>query len=273
MVIANKSRVGNKRYTIPVRLSLHFSEGCVCVLGRVWLWDSMECCPPGPSVRGILQARILEWGAMPSSWGSSQPGDWTQVSCGSCVGKRMLYHRATWEAPSEGSRSQNKPEPPVVINVMDWNVTGWGAWKDELLWGRVIVSLCKSGQDRLCEKVIFEWTPGNSKGESCVSVLEEFRQRVNKPRKSWRGNTPHMEPEEASERRWDGWRNSDRAGPCRPLKNTTFYLGWIRKALKVTMLNLTWALCSWKPETVQETPLLLYPGEWLTAKNYSSTHD
>ena len=187
MVIANKSRVGNKRYTIPVRLSLHFSEGCVCVLGRVWLWDSMECCPPGPSVRGILQARILEWGAMPSSWGSSQPGDWTQVFCGSCVGKRMLYHRATWEAPSEGSRSQNKPEPPVVINVMDWNVTGWGAWKDELLWGRVIVSLCKSGQDRLCEKVIFEWTPGNSKGESCVSVLEEFRQRVNKPRKSWRG--------------------------------------------------------------------------------------
>ena len=199
--------------------------------------------------------------------------DWTRVSCGSCVGKRMLYHRATWEAPGEGSRRQNKPEPPVVINVMDWNVTGWGAWKDELLWGRVIVSLCKSGQDRLCEKVIFEWTPGNSKRESCVSVLEEFIQRVNKPRKSWRGNTPHMEPEEASEHRWDGWRNSDWVGPCRPLKNTTFYLGWIRKPLKVTMLNLTWALCSWKPEIVQETLLLLYPGEWLTAKNYSSTHD
>ena len=34
-----------------------------------------------------------------------------------------------------------------------------------------------------------------------LSVLEEFIQRVNKPRKSWRGNTPHMEPEEASEHR------------------------------------------------------------------------
>ena len=30
---------------------------------------------------GILQARILEWVAMPSSRGSSQPQDWTQVSC------------------------------------------------------------------------------------------------------------------------------------------------------------------------------------------------
>ena len=29
----------------------------------------------------ILQARILEWVAMPSSRGSSQPRDWTQVSC------------------------------------------------------------------------------------------------------------------------------------------------------------------------------------------------
>jgi len=27
----------------------------------------MDCSPPGSSVRGILQARILEWGAMPSS--------------------------------------------------------------------------------------------------------------------------------------------------------------------------------------------------------------
>ena len=33
----------------------------------------------------ILQARILEWVAMPSSRGSSQPRDQTQVSCGSCI--------------------------------------------------------------------------------------------------------------------------------------------------------------------------------------------
>ena len=35
------------------------------------LCDPMDCSPPGSSVRGILQARILEWVAMPSSRGSS----------------------------------------------------------------------------------------------------------------------------------------------------------------------------------------------------------
>ena len=33
-----------------------------------------DCGPPGSSVHGILQARILEWVAIPISRGSSQPG-------------------------------------------------------------------------------------------------------------------------------------------------------------------------------------------------------
>ena len=40
----------------------------------------MDCSPPGSSVHGILQARILEWVAMPSSRGTSQPRYWTQAS-------------------------------------------------------------------------------------------------------------------------------------------------------------------------------------------------
>ena len=43
--------------------------------------DPMDYSPPGFSVHGILQARILEWVAMPFSRESSQPKDWTQVSC------------------------------------------------------------------------------------------------------------------------------------------------------------------------------------------------
>ena len=35
------------------------------------LWDSMDCSPLGSSVHGILQARILEWVAIPFSKGSS----------------------------------------------------------------------------------------------------------------------------------------------------------------------------------------------------------
>ena len=41
----------------------------------------MDCNSPGSSIQGILQARILEWVAMPSSRGPSQPRNWTQVSC------------------------------------------------------------------------------------------------------------------------------------------------------------------------------------------------
>ena len=37
------------------------------------LCDSMDCSPPGSSVCGILQARILEWVTMPFSRGSSRP--------------------------------------------------------------------------------------------------------------------------------------------------------------------------------------------------------
>ena len=45
------------------------------------LWDPMDCSPPGSSVHGISQARILEWVAISSSRGSSQPRDGTWVSC------------------------------------------------------------------------------------------------------------------------------------------------------------------------------------------------
>ena len=51
--------------------------------------DPMDCGPPGSSVHGILQARILEWDAMPSS------RDQTQVSC---TGRRILYRWTTREA-------------------------------------------------------------------------------------------------------------------------------------------------------------------------------
>ena len=42
--------------------------------------DAMDSFPPGSSVRGILQARILEWVAISSSRGSSPPRDQIQVS-------------------------------------------------------------------------------------------------------------------------------------------------------------------------------------------------
>ena len=48
------------------------------------LCDPMDCSPPGSSIQGILQARILDWVVMHSSRGSSPSRDWTQVCCSSC---------------------------------------------------------------------------------------------------------------------------------------------------------------------------------------------
>ena len=56
---------------------------CVCLVTQLCpaLCDPMDCTPPGSSVQRILQARILQWVAIPFSRGSSRPRDWTQDSC------------------------------------------------------------------------------------------------------------------------------------------------------------------------------------------------
>ena len=71
-----------------------FYNACMLnCFSRVWLfWDPIDCSPPGSSVHGILQARILEWVAMSSSRGSSWLRDWTPNSNVSCIGKQVLYH-------------------------------------------------------------------------------------------------------------------------------------------------------------------------------------
>ena len=45
------------------------------------LLDPMDYSLPGNPIHGIFQARILEWVIISFSRGSSQPGDWTRISC------------------------------------------------------------------------------------------------------------------------------------------------------------------------------------------------
>ena len=67
-----------------------------CLVSRVWLFcNPMDCSPPGSSLHGVLQARILEWFAMPCSRGSSQPRHRT---CVSYIGGRVLYCWSIMEA-------------------------------------------------------------------------------------------------------------------------------------------------------------------------------
>ena len=53
---------------------------CLVTQSRPTFCDPMECRPPGFSLHGALQTRILEWVAMPSSRGSSRPRDGSQAT-------------------------------------------------------------------------------------------------------------------------------------------------------------------------------------------------
>ena len=64
---------------LPKIVIWHLSEEKVAQLCPT-LCSPMDCSLPGSSVHGILQAKILEWVAVPFSKESSQPRDQTQVS-------------------------------------------------------------------------------------------------------------------------------------------------------------------------------------------------
>ena len=75
---------------------------CACMpscFSHVWLFVTLwEHSSPDSSAHGILQARVLEWVAMPSSRGSSQPRVWTRV-CLLNWQADFLYHLCHWGSP------------------------------------------------------------------------------------------------------------------------------------------------------------------------------
>ena len=95
------------------------------------LCDSMDYSLPGSSVHGILQARVLEWVAIPFSKRSSQPRDWTQVFCIAC---RFFPIWATREAHKKRTETKTKkiknssqiffPIPPPPFKAKKWEQVG-----------------------------------------------------------------------------------------------------------------------------------------------------
>ena len=81
-------------FIYPVIIAQHlFWFVRVRVLSCVRLFHDLKYCnPPGSSVHGIFQARIVEWVAISYSRGSSQHRGGTHVSCISCIGRWILYH-------------------------------------------------------------------------------------------------------------------------------------------------------------------------------------
>ena len=90
----------------PVKIkpgkSTFLSSSCVCSVSQSCptLFDPMDYSPPGYSVHGIFQARILEWVAISFSFFLIR--NQICISCISCLDRRVLYHCATWGALSGG---------------------------------------------------------------------------------------------------------------------------------------------------------------------------
>ena len=74
------------------------------------LCNSIDCSPPGSSVLGILQARILEWIDIIFTRGSSQPRDPTCVSCDSCFDRWSHNHLA-----------RESTTPSIVMIISSWS--------------------------------------------------------------------------------------------------------------------------------------------------------
>ena len=83
------------------------NQNSVCSIVQLYptLGHPMDCGPPGSSVHGIFQARILEWAAISSSRRSSLPRDQIHISC---IDRQILYHWAPWEAHQNSTKGKNK---------------------------------------------------------------------------------------------------------------------------------------------------------------------
>ena len=109
---------GSQKNVTNHRLGVH-AELCLT------LCDPMDCSPPGSSVHGIFQARILEWVAMPSSRGSSRPRDWTPVSWVSCTGRQNLYHQRHLNFPEMGKKPHAETGKHRHRTERCWKYEGW----------------------------------------------------------------------------------------------------------------------------------------------------
>ena len=88
------------------------------------VYDPMACGLPGSSAHSILQARILEWIAMPCSRGSSQSKDQTHVSLVQPL-SRVRHFVTPWTAAHQASlsiaNSRSLLKPMSIVLVMPSN--------------------------------------------------------------------------------------------------------------------------------------------------------
>ena len=97
------------------------SSSVLSHFSSVWLFATLwTIAHQAPFSMGILQARILEWAAMPSSRESFQPKDQTHISYISCIGRWVLYHYCYLGSPRPSESSENLE--PQNFNSSPWRM-------------------------------------------------------------------------------------------------------------------------------------------------------
>ena len=157
----------------------------------MWLCDPMDCGLLGSSVHGILQARILEWVAIPFSRGSSRHRDQIWVSC--TTGSFFT------NLPSKEAQSTHESQSHSVMSSSLWPHRLYSPWNSPgqntglgslfLLQGifptkglnpglphcrRILCQLSHQGSPRILEWVSYPFSSGSSRprnwtGVSCIA--------------------------------------------------------------------------------------------------------
>ena len=107
----------------------------------------MDCKPPGSSVHGISQARILEWIGVSFSRESSQPRDWNWVSC-LLHCRQVLYWLSYHGIPAELSKILKDDAVKVLCSICQqiWKTQPWPRdWKRS-----VFIPIPKKGNAKEC---------------------------------------------------------------------------------------------------------------------------
>ena len=152
---------------------------CCCSAAQLCptLCDPMDCSLPGSSVHGISLARIQEQVAISFSRGSSWPRDWTHVSC---IGRKILYLWATWEAHM--TWTNHKSSGKYSLSVCPWRTEkqirvspGWPLLTASLLacWVAWVVSESVWPYRRQPTRLPRPWdSPGKNTGVRCHFLLQ-----------------------------------------------------------------------------------------------------
>ena len=142
------------------------THDCLCVSQScLTLCDPMDCSPPGSSVHGILQARILEWVAISFSRGSSWSRNWTWVSC---IAGRLFTDWAT-------RKTYNCSAVTLFKSTIKWSrkiILALWVWGSLVHWTKAsILNWCQGGRAN-SQWMSTAWVVYLTKMSCCCSVAK-----------------------------------------------------------------------------------------------------